>query len=393
MGAAVAAFAEDGLVEFLDFREKEGCHVFRGQISDLEAAARDVRSVLDGLGGLKIANHTPVHLVLAHEKIKRYEFETSLHFGPEHDLITETDIEKVQEQTQRVLTIPLDERVFSRHVQEYMVNDLSGIRNPLGLYGQRLAGRLAFFTLPDSTMRHIERVLEINRIEPGSWYPRASAAARAIFRDEWMRRGGLLIYVGSSLTELVGFDRFNVCWYESIPVGIETIASLLKEARAMEPEVALAVTKEYAAFGSRPHGEEMIPFRQSNQGAQGYLPSYEFNRYLEEGVAKIADQLIPAIERARSSFNQLPKVVLTGEHAAVNSVIESLEKRCAIPLEAGRIQRPGLDGVFGKSPRFVPLAGRVILLRDEENERLKFEGRNVIERMTGRLATWMRDNF
>ncbi|GEM_PF-2742641 len=374
----------------VDFQESKAISLFRGQPTSAEKVVEEIKKLTHANGKRKEA-YGEVEILISHSHLKKYEFETSVNFSPEHDEITEKDIHEVHAQTCRVINTPLNEKVITEHVQEYTVNDLGGIRNPIGLAGERIAVKLALFTLPHVLIRQFEKIFERCDIVARSWYPRSLAAGRAILSEEQWQGSVLLIYTGSTLTELIGIENGMVSFYRTILVGIETVAALMQEAHPMEAEEALALTEEYGAFGTRAHGEERIPFRQRAAGESSFVPASDFNRFLHDGINKISNELYEGISISLGHFKQVPELLLSGRGVNLGELVEKLEEKCGCRIKAKGAQ----DKNIGHYPLFqAPLLGRGIILReDEEKQNLYRSSIHPLKKVFGAALEWTREHF
>lgn len=391
VAAALVEWSDQGAPNIVNFRESGATSLFRGQPTSVDQLVDELRALVKALGGAQALGSRDVHVLVSHSHIKQYEFETGLKLGLEHDQIGEKDVRSVHEQTCRVINIPLNERIIASHVQEYTVNDLGGIRNPVGLAGERLAVKLALFTVPYILIQQIGKVFERCEIGVRSWYPRSLATAKATFGDANIRVSSLLIEVGSTLTELIGFENYGIPFYQTLPVGIETVAGLMQEAHSLERQDALALTEQYATFGARTHGEEKIPFRLSGGKEQGFVTSAEFNTYLEGGLSKIVEELSKTIDSAIPNFRQIPKLYISGRGVNLGQLIERLEKRCGSKIEIVSMKH---ENIGHSSLCSAPLLGRGIILReDEESEKKLRKSIHPVKKLTGVALEWMREHF
>ena len=391
IGAALVEWDNTASPSLIDFRESSATSLFRGQPTSVEQITEEIRSLLNTLGGPRASGGRDVHVLISHAHLKQYEFETGLTLGLEHDQINERDVRLVHEQTRRVINIPLNEKIIASHVQEYTVNDLVGIRNPIGLAGERLAVKLALFTAPYVFIQQVEKIFERCDIMVRTWYPRSLALAKAVLEEESIRRSALLIQIGSTLTELIGLENFGIRYFHAIPVGIETVAELMQEEHTMERQEALAVTEQYGAFGVRPHREEKIPFRSGEGVAQGFVTSGEFNGYLESGIGKITAQIFEEIQKAIPNFTQTPKLFVSGRGINMGQLLERLENKCETHMAIASGQRRNIGH---SSLCSSPLLGRGILLEEEEKAEQQFRNSiHPVKKVTGAALEWMREHF
>jgi hypothetical protein len=165
----------------------------------------------------------------------------------------------------------------------------------------------------------------------------------------------------------------------------------MQEAHPMEAEEALTVTEEYGAFGARTHGEERIPFRQAGGGESGFVPAFDFNRFLSEGINKISDELYEGVSIALSHFEHVPELLLSGRGVNLGELVEKLEAKCGC-----RIKTKGAhDKNIGHYPLFqAPLLGRGIILKeDEDKQNLYRNSIHPLKKVFGAALEWTREHF
>ena len=393
LAAGVISFGPDKLV-VRDFRIQLTEALRNGQVNDLAGAAADLGSILEGLGGRPARRHRSVHVLLTHPRLKLYSFGSSLYFRPDRRIITGSEIKRVEAQTGQVVTIPLSEQIVARYTQDYTVNDLSGIRNPLGLEAERLGVRQAFFTLPEALYGHLNKIFERHELMVESWYPRALASAWAVAGEEAMRTRVLLVAVGGTQTEYVGLEHYAVAYYENMPVGIEMIASLIEEAHGLRPRSAGPVIEEYAAFGPRMHGGEHIPVHRSESEETSFISSHDFNRHLDRGLDRLSTELVSGIQKAFRVFSEEAHVVLTGQGVAVGNLAERLEEKLGRRVSAGAFKLTHVESPKGFPVRLLPLIGRAQTLKETRDGREgQVRSKPVFSRICEGAVQWMRDSF
>lgn len=388
--SAIVEWQDGQIPHMVDFQESKAISLFRGQPISVEKVVGEIKKCTHAQGK-RNETYEQVDVLVSHSHLKKYEFETSIGFSPEHDEITQRDIHEVHAQTCKVVNIPLSEKVIAEYVQEYTVNDLGGIQNPIGLAGERIAVKLALFTLPHVLIRQFEKIFERCDIAVKSWYPRVLAASRTILSEGQRQGSALLIYTGSTLTELIGIENGAVNFYRTLPVGIETVAILMQEVHPMEMEEALTVTEEYGAFGARAHGEERIPFRQAASGESAFVPASDFNRFLSEGIDKISEELYEGISLALRHFRQVPELLLSGRAVNLGELVEKLEMKCGCRVRA----RGAQDKNIGHYPLFqAPFLGRGIILKeDDEKQNLYRSSIHPLKKVFGAALEWTREHF
>lgn len=129
------------------------------------------------------------------------------------------DIQRVQDSARNALSLP-SERVIAHILpQQYIVDDVSGIRNPLDMQASRLEAEFHVITASQVVVNNIKRTLEKAGVEPGSLILTPLASAFGVTTDYEREQGVLLMDIGAETTGIVVMSENSLYHSKIIPLG------------------------------------------------------------------------------------------------------------------------------------------------------------------------------
>ena len=189
-----AAFGADGALRVENWQRKDPSGFDKGLVRDSELATDEIRDLLEKAAEDTEWFNRPLYGVISNPAIKTYRVSSSVYF-PGTKVIGELDVDRVISQTRAVATIPLDEVILCSVPQEYLVNDLPEVKDPVGLEGRRLSVTLHLFTMPITAYQGLQRLFDRLEVETELLIPRGLASATLLLKEEEKRDGVLLVDV------------------------------------------------------------------------------------------------------------------------------------------------------------------------------------------------------
>ena len=116
-------------------------------------------------------------------------------------VINETDIFQVLDLAQAV-SLPIDRDILHTLPQEYLVDTLEEIKNPIGMTGRRLEGRVHLVTAATTGMNNLVNCVEELGITVAGLVFQPLASAMATLRGDEIELGVTLVEIGSSSTNI-----------------------------------------------------------------------------------------------------------------------------------------------------------------------------------------------
>ena len=308
------------------------------------------------------------------------------------------DLRKVIDQG-RLYDAAADRRLIHSIPVGYTIDGSRGIRDPRGMYGERLGVDMHVVTAASGPVRNLTTCIARCHLDIRALVVSPYAAGLASLVDDEMDLGVCVVDMGGGTTTLAVFFDGNVVYTDSIPAGGQHVTSDI--ARGLSTPLAHAERMKtlYGNCVPSPADErEMITVPQV--GEEDRAQANTIPKTILVGI--IQPRLEETFELVRSrlemsGFDKIAgrRIVLTGGASQLAGVRELAQLVLDKQVRMGRpIRLAGLAEATG-GPAFAVGAGLIAYARRTSADEMKPQ-RNHPESgngLFGRLGSWFKENF
>ncbi|NIQ38593.1 MAG: cell division protein FtsA [Proteobacteria bacterium] len=340
-------------------------------------AGSDIRSVFTGIAGAHVKGINS-HGVIA---IKNRE-------------ITDSDIKRVINAASAVV-IPVDRRVIHVLPQEFIVDDQDGIRNPVGMLGVRLEGKVHIVTGAITSAQNIIRCANRAGLNVNDIVLEQLGSGEAVLAQEERDIGVALIDIGGGTTDLVIFSEGSIKYTSVLSLAGNHITSDISMGLRTPNEEAERLKKKYGcAMASMVNKDETIEVP-SVGGRQNRILS---RQTLAEIIEARTEEILSLVhgEIVRSGYQNMLAggVVLTGGTALLDGIAELSEQIFNLPSRRGAPAGVGGLTDLVNSPIYSTGVG-LVLYGAKNNQSGKFpaDDTGLIDKVARRMKHWFGEFF
>lgn len=383
----------------LRYAVSEDCDGFeKGFVKSLDKAAASLEALLKKLyeGVQPPAEESGVYVVLGNPKLRSYSFSSSQYFQGFHRPVSNQEVRSVIRQTRSIATLPLSEFVLQSIPESFLVDDLEGVRNPLGLEARRLGVTLKIFTMNFEDFRNISRTFELAEIPVKGYFPETLAASSAVLTDQEKEEGALLLDMTEEALFLVLWKNGLLKATRVLETGGRSLTAAIASKWGIEPGDARKVKEQYGSFESEmDFKEELIPLVERGEKGAYSIHRQEFQEnFLEFGSAWLSGILAQAEAFSAEEKILHPHYVLTGEGVLMNGFLEFLQSKFSKPARIGLSRRLEVPAELSTNPAFAPALGLFRWLADSLEEQQKLLApRGFLEKTLVSAKDWFSAYF
>ena len=250
--------------------------------------------------------------------------------------IDDGDIYQVLDLAQAV-SLPVDRDILHTLPQEYLVDTLDEIKNPLGMTGRRLEGRVHLVTAATTAMTNLVNCVEELGISVDGLVFQPLAAALSTLEDDEMELGVTLVEIGSSTTNIAVYHAGSVRHSAVIPIGSASITNDIAVMLQVSINEAEAIKMKYASAKSSMSSSELDITLDSNEGQlERTIPEQEVSKYVEARMQEIFQMVIREISRADIKDPLTYGIVVTGGGAELRNIISLAENSMGVKVRKGK---------------------------------------------------------
>ena len=274
--------------------------------------------------------------------------------------INDGDIYQVLDLAQAV-SLPVDRDIVHTLPQEYLVDTLDDIKNPMGMTGRRLEGRVHLITAATTAMSNLVNCVEELGITVDGLVFQPLAAALSTLQDDEMELGVTLVEIGSSTTNIAVYHAGAIRHSAVIPIGSASITNDIAVMLQVSISEAEEIKMKYASAKSSMSSSKLdIPLKSKEGQLQRSIPEQEVSKYVEARMQEIFQMVIREIARADIKDPLTYGIVVTGGGAELRNIISLAENSMGVKVRKGKpIKIDGAQDIADK-PRHSTVVGLLL---------------------------------
>lgn len=241
----------------------------------------------------------------------------------------------------KIVSVPLDRHLLYLLPLEYIIDGQDGIKEPIGLYGNRLEAKILIITAPFNQVQNVVKAVNSAGIEVEEIVLTSLANANSLLTLEEKREGILLIDFKTDLTELAIFKNGSIVFFETISRGQGAVTDEIAIKFKIPFEVAEELKIRYAFLDNNQQdvrNQETVPLEW--MGLKQQILRGELNKIVNEQTEILFD-LISDKLKGLSNFNNIIKrgAMVNGGCISMEGFLEKSFQKLGFMIRAGVLKQ------------------------------------------------------
>ena len=325
----------NGGIEILGLSNTPSTGVKRGVVLNIEETVRAIRTTVDDLEARTGMVLTDVFVGIAGRHIKS-KMARGYISRDSHD--SEIDHSDIRRLTADMYKLPIDvgEEIIHVIPQTYIVDNESGINNPVGMCGKRLEANFHIVIGQIASARNIERCINKADMELVSLVLEPLASSEAVLTDEEREAGVVLVDIGGGTTDVAIYYDNVIRHTAVIPFGGNMVTADIREGCSILQKHAedLKIKFGYAIGDIAPENKVV-----SIPGIAGREPkeiSFKNLAYIiQSRMEEILDAVNFEIQNSGFAEKLTAGVVITGGGAMLKNLPQLVKYKTAMDVRLG----------------------------------------------------------
>ncbi len=306
----------------------------KGAVVNVDATVKSIRqsvSEAEKMTGLSLSS---VLVGVAGPLIKSFNSHAAISVKNERE-VTEADVARVLELAKAV-ELPNDREILHVLTQEFIVDDMGGIKDPRGMAGIRLDARVHVVTDDVPATRNLVKCVEKAELAVDDIVLAPLASAEAVLTPEEREVGVVLLDFGGGTIDMALFYDGALRHTFVLPLGGANITSdVAVGLRIPSADAeALKIASGCAAI-QKVRRDELVEL----PGVGGRQPRPIRRQYLSEIIEPRVEEIFTLVRKEilRSGFEEMmgAGVVMTGGGALLDGLPELGERVFGLPVRRG----------------------------------------------------------
>jgi cell division protein FtsA len=275
--------------------------------------------------------------------------------------ITSQDVDCVIDAA-KAIAIPADREILHVIPQEYIVDDMESIQNPVGMTAIRLEAKIHIITGAVSSARNIVKCCNKAGLEVCDLALESLASGEAVLTDEEKELGCVVADMGGGTTDLALFKENNLKFIYNLPLGGYNLTNDVSIGlRTPLPEAEKIKIEHGTCIPENVKSSATIEV----PAVGGREPKKLSKRILSEILEPRVEEIFSLLKKelfANGLENSFPAgFVLTGGSVLLDGINELAESVFNVPVRIGKPDKVGGLKAIVKDPSYATSVGLVLL--------------------------------
>ena len=391
--AVVAEVASDGRLNVLGVGAQEARGLSRGVVVNIEDTVQAISKVIQEVELMADCKVKDVYTGIAGSHIRSFNSNGMVAIKDKE--VSPGDIDRVIE-TARAMPIPAEQEILHILTQEFVIDGQDGIREPIGMSGMRLEGKVHIVTGAISAAQNIVKCVRRCGLDVNDLVLQPLASSYAVLSEDEKDLGVCLIDIGGGTTDIAVWAQGAIRHTAVIPIaGNQVTNDIAMALRTPTRDAEDIKRRSGCALADLANPEEVIEVAGVDDRPSRKLSRRALADVIQPRVEELFE--IVQAELRRSGYENVLSsgIVLTGGSASMPGMIELGEEIFHMPVRLGEPKYSGPLVDVIKSPRYATAFG---LILEAYNQRKR--GQQVREKQGGgvkdvfsSMRAWFEKNF
>ncbi len=389
---AIVGELSDGLVNIIGIGTSPSKGLRKGVVVNIESTVQSIKKAIEEAELMSGCHITSVYAGIAGGHIKGINSHGVI--AVKNREITQNDVKRVIDAASAI-AIPMDREVIHIIPQEFIVDDQDGIKDPVGMSGVRLEGRVHIVTGAITSAQNIVKCANKAGLDVDDIVLEQLGSSEAVLTPEEKELGVAIIDIGGGTTDLVIFSKGSIKHTAVFSLAGNHVTSDISVGLRTPIEEAEKIKIRYGcALTSMVRKDETIEV----PSVGGRKPRVLSRQTLAEIIEPRMEEILSLVhdEVVRTGYKNMiaSGLILTGGGAILEGVPELAEQIFNLPVRRGT--PIGIGGLVDlvSSPLYATGVGLVLYgSKNRAQSRFKVGESNIFSKVTHRMREWIGEFF
>jgi len=307
--------------------------------------------------------------------------------------IDEVDIHKVLEMA-KAISFPTDREILHILPQEYVVDMMEKIKEPIGMSGRRLEARVHLVTVTSSVATNISNcVNDLGLIANGIVFQGLASGAATLDKDE-KEMGVACINIGAITIDVTIYFENGVQHTGVIPIGADSITNDIAVMLNISRKEAERIKRKYgSAKASMASADLLIDVKNAESSKSIEVSEHELSQYIEARMVEIYQLIGRELSRTEIYTKLSYGLVITGGGALLPNISVLGEEVLGMRVRTGAPRGVSSSIDISNSPELSSTIGLALWSNNSEDIMLDIDEQIGIRDFLGKITAWFRGFF
>ncbi|MEK7192305.1 MAG: cell division protein FtsA [Patescibacteria group bacterium] len=331
----VAERKKNGQLALIKILKMPSAGIRRGIVDDLAEATRSVNQLLAEVKQVSKGALKNIYLSVGSADFRSQPSKGIVAVSRADSEIHHDDVDRAIEASQ-ALKLPPNRMIVHSVTKEFIVDDIDGVTDPLGMIGNRLEVNSLIIDAFSPVIKNLTRCVESAGGSVSSLIFSPLAASRSILSKTQKDLGVALIDIGFGKTSLCVYEENKIIHTAVFPIGsgsaTNDLAIGLKTSIPVADSIKLTLG---SAMAKEVPAREMIDMRKFDAAAKNTISRRFIAEILEVRLAEILEFVNNELKRVGKSSRLPAGAVLVGGGAKMPGIVDLAKQELRLGAQIG----------------------------------------------------------
>lgn len=316
---------EYGKLELLGMGKAESVGVRRGVVSHITPAVEAIKKAVEKAALSSGCEISVVNVGIAGQHIKSLQHRGVITLDNLDDEISSKDVEDLVEDMHK-LVLPPGESIIHVLPQDFIVDNESGIKDPIGMSGIRLEANFHIITGLVTAINNIFKCVQKSDLDVADLTLEPLASAESVLSDEEREAGVVLVDIGGGTTDVAIFQDGIIRHTAVIPFGGNIITDDIKEGcTIIRKQAELLKVRFGSALASENQANDIVVIPGLNGREPKEISVKNLASIIQARMEEIIEQVYFEIRNSGFERKLIAGIVITGGGAQLKHLPQLFE--------------------------------------------------------------------
>ncbi len=330
---------ENGKLDVIGMSKSISKGVKRGVVLNIEETVSAIHQTVEEAQKQAGVQFSDVFVGIAGQHIKSIKNRGYINLGSDRDEITQNDIDALVEDMYKI-PIDLGEEIIHVLPQNYIVDNETGVKNPVGMSGRRLEANFHIVIGQIASAKNIEKCINRVGLRVNQLILEPLASSAAVLTDDEKEAGVALVDIGGGTTDVAVFFDDSIRHTAVIPFGGNVVTKDIKEGCKILHRQAEALKTQFgSALGDLAPDDKVVTIPGINGREPKEISFKNLAYIIQMRMEEIIDAVMFEIENSGCMDKLSAGIVLTGGGALLKHLSQlvrfhtGMDVRIGYPIE------------------------------------------------------------
>ncbi len=332
--AIIGAISEDEKVKVLGMGKCSSKGVKRGAVLNIEEAASSIQEAVEQAEIASGYQFNDVYVGIAGQHIKSMKNRHSKYIQSKDSEIKQSDIDELLDDMHNI-ALDAGEEIIHVIPQSYIVDNESGVKQPIGMFGKRLEANFHIVVGEIAPAKHIYKAIERAGLKVNKMVLEPLASSAAVLSEDEKEIGVAMVDIGGGTTDLAIYYDGILRHTAVIALGGDVITKDIKDACGILQRQAEQLKVQFGTALGEAAPEDIV----SVKGIAGREPkkiSIKFlSKVIQARMEEIIDHIVFELENSGFADKIGAGLTITGGGALLKHLRQLMSYKTSIDVNVG----------------------------------------------------------